>query len=513
MSIEKDNMTILQNLRQMVDELSFLNKLSNTISSTVDVQEIMAIVIKNSIKAIGVEQGTIMLLDEKSKSSFKTLIRGVDEKYHGKLYKLGDYLFGWMIENRCPLLVNDTSNNKHVKGLEAKENGVSSLLSVPLLFRGKLIGSINLYNKKSENRFTKNDQRLMSIIASQVASFLANARSYDEVREARDIFQRQAINLQKEVGSGYGFESFIGKSAQIKEIQEKIKSCADSATNVLITGATGTGKELVAKMIHYNSYRKDKTFIDVNAAAIPDNLFESEFFGIEEGVATGVKKRIGLFEQANGGTIFIDEIGEMSMASQTKILRVLEENKIRRVGSNHNKKIDVRVIVATNKNLKEDINKKEFREDLYYRLCVLEIHLPPLRERQGDIPLLIDHFVEKFSKKSGKLVNGFTNAAINAMMCYNWPGNIRELANVVERAIIMTKESEIGLEYLSPEIRPLGGSLLNPGDSFDEALTNFKIHLINKALRESGNNKAKAARSLKISKGYLFRLLKQFALK
>ncbi len=281
----------------------------------------------------------------------------------------------------------------------------------------------------------------------------------------------------------------------------------------MITGETGTGKELVAKMIHYNSDRKNKLFIDVNAAAIPDNLIESEFFGIEEGVATGVNKRIGLFEQANGGTIFIDEISDMSMASQAKILRVLEEHKIRRVGSNYNKDIDVRVIVATNKNLKEEVNLKKFREDLYYRLCVLEIQLPPLHERREDIPRLIDHFVRKFSIKAGKVVNGFTDEAVNAMVSYNWPGNIRELANVVERSIIITKEPEIGLEYLTPEIKPADGSLFNPGDSFDEALKNFKIHLITKALRKSGNNKAEAARNLNISKGYLFRLLKQFDLK
>ncbi len=223
MSVTNDEVMVIANLRQAVDELSFLNKLSNTISSTLDVQEIMATIITSSIKVIDVEQGTIMLLEEKTKLSFKTLIRGVDEKYHGKLYKLGDYLFGWMIENQRLLLVNDTSNNEHVKGLEARESGILSLLSIPLLFRGQLIGSINLYNKKGENQFSESDQRLMSIIASQVASFLANARSFEQVQESRDVLQRQTINLQKEVGSGYGFNGFIGESAQILEIQDKIK--------------------------------------------------------------------------------------------------------------------------------------------------------------------------------------------------------------------------------------------------------------------------------------------------
>jgi Nif-specific regulatory protein len=503
----------LHELKRTVDELSFLNKLSNTISSTLDVQEIMATIITNSISEIGVEQGTIMLLEEKSELPLKTLIRGVDEKHHGNLYKLGEYLSGWMIDNHQPLLVNDTSTDQRVKGLEATKSGISSLLSVPLIFRGKLIGAVNLFNKKDQNQFTENDQKLMSIIASQVASFLVNARSFEQVKESKDILQKQTINLQKEIGYRYGFEGFIGESSGIKEIQDKIQTFAGSGANVLINGETGTGKELVAKMIHYNGDRKEKTFVDVNSAAIPENLVESEFFGIEEGAATGVKKRIGLFEQANGGTIFIDEIGDMSMASQAKILRVLQEKKVRRVGSNHNIDIDVRVIAATNKILKEEIKQKLFREDLYYRLCVLEIQLPPLRERTEDIPLLIDHFVDKYSGEAGKVVNRFSDDALNALINYDWPGNIRELANVVERSVIMTNEPEIGIEHLTPEIKPVNGSIYNAGDSFEEALTNLKKHLLTKALRESGNNKAEAARNLKISKGYLFRLLNQLELK
>jgi len=499
-------------LRRTIDELSFLNKLSNTISSTLDVQEIMAAIITNSISAIGVEQGTILLLEERSKVPLKTVIRGVDEQHRGKIYKLGEYLSGWMIDNRQPLLVKDTTTDQRVKGLGVIQSGISSLLSVPLIFRGKLIGAINLYNKKDQKNFSENDQQLMCIIAAHVASFLVNARTFEQVEESRDILQKQTKNLQREIG--IGLEEIVGESSDIRELKEKIQTFAGSGANVLIGGETGTGKEMVAKTIHYNSDRREKPFIDVNSAAIPENLVESEFFGIEEGAATGVKKRIGLFEQASGGTIFIDEIGDMSLASQAKILRVLQERKVRRVGSNYNIEIDVRVIAATNKNLKEEIKQQNFREDLYYRLCVLEMRLPPLKERIEDIPLLIDYFAGKFADNSGKKKTGFTDEAIQALMNYDWPGNIRELANVVERSVIMSKDQKIGIEHLTPEIKPgESGMVYRQGDSFEKALENFKRHLIQKALKASRNNKAEAARNLKISKGYLFRLLNQLDLK
>lgn len=502
-----------QRLKNVIQELSLLNELSLAMSSTIEVQQIMAKIITKSIKTVGAVQGTIMLIEEDSEVPMRTMIRGVDDDHRGHIYKLGSHLIGWMIKHCQPLLVNDTSKDKRLQDLEFDQYGIHSILSVPMILRGKLIGVINLFNKRDGAPFKEHDQKLMSIIATQVGSFLANAQSFEQVQESREKLQKQTDHLQKEVGARYGFDGIIGTSRQIQEIKEEIRSIAESPASILIIGETGTGKELVAKTIHYNSDRKDKPFIDVNSAAIPENLVESEFFGIEEGVATGVKKRIGLFEQANGGTLFIDEIGDMSAASQAKILRVLEERKIRRVGSNHNINVDIRIIAATNKNLKEEIKMNTFREDLYYRLSVFEFDLPPLRARREDISLLIEHFVQIYANRMGKVIQGFTPEAEETLINYDWTGNIRELANVVERAVILTKNPQISIESLSRGISRDSEPKIPIGETFEEAINNFKRRIILKALRDSGDNKAEAARNLKISRGYLFRLLNQLQIK
>ncbi len=512
----QENSPIIQEeiirLKQSVNELTILNDISNAISSTMDLQEIMATIITKSLNTLGVEQGTVMLIEENSEEPMRTMIRGVSDHHRGKIYKLGTQLTGWMIKNRKPLLINDTSKDERFKSLKSENTGVHSILCVPMVFRGKLIGVINLFNKRGRIEFTPDDQKLMCIVAAQVASFLVNALSFEHVKESNEILQKQTNSLQSEVGARYGFNGIIGKSEKIKNILEELESIAHSPASVLISGETGTGKELIAKTIHFNSDRKDQPFVDVNSAAIPENLVESEFFGIEEGVATGVTKRIGLFEQANGGTLFIDEIGDMRLSSQAKILRALEERKIRRVGSNFNINIDIRIIVATNKNLKEEISNKTFREDLYYRLSVFEIELPPLRERREDIPLMLNYFTQKYANQMGKLIEKFSFDAADILFNYDWPGNIRELANVVERAVILAKEPVIHVEQLPRDFRGEYALADIKCESYEEASTNFKRRLILNSLQESNNNKAEAARNLKLNRAYFFRLLKQLGI-
>ena len=497
-----------QRLKTLVNELTFLNDLSRTMSSTLSLQEIMAQIINKSIQVTGVEQGTIMLLDESSKTSMKTMIRGVNEEHHGSYFTLGDHIMGWMLKNEQPLLSNDLTKDQRFSGLEIKK-GIRSLLSVPMIFRGKLIGVINLFNKSSAP-FSQDDQKVMSILSTQVASFLANALTFSRVEESHEKLQKQTVQLQKEVGSRYSLDGIVGVSQKILDLKEEITSLAQTPANVLIIGETGTGKELVAKTIHYNSDRRDNPFIDINAAAIPENLIESEFFGVEAGAATGVNKRIGLFEVADGGTLFIDEIGDMSPASQAKILRVLQERQIRRVGGNANISLDIRLIVATNKDLQQEMKKGSFREDLYYRLSVFQIKLPPLRERKEDIPLLMDFFLKEFARRMRKMVLGFSPDVITFFQNNNWPGNIRELANVIERAVIVTKDPVIDIHCLPSDFRGESPLVDKADSSFETALNNCRKVIIANALQASGNNKSAAARQLGISRTYLFRLLKQF---
>jgi Nif-specific regulatory protein len=500
-------------LQRLIDELQILNDFSLAVSSTMEVDKIMALIINKSIDIVGVLQGTIMLIEKQSRDPFRTLIRSVDEECRGRLYKLGSYLMGWMIKNQKPLLINDFIKDERFIGFDIDKTGIYSILSVPMVLRDELIGVINLFNKKKQAPFTDHDQRIMSIVATQVASFLVNAKTFEEVEESKEKLQEETIRLKKQIGVCYELDAIIGESPQIRELKKQIQSIAKSPTSVLINGETGTGKELIAKVIHFNSDRAAMPFVDFNAAAIPENLLESELFGIEEGIATGVNKRIGIFEQAQNGTLFIDEIGEMSLQSQVKILRALEERKIRRVGGQRNIDISIRLMAATNKNLKKEINTGTFRSDLYYRLSVFEINLPPLRERKDDIPLLTEHFTQKYAGQMKKVINGFSREAMVTLCNYDWPGNIRELANVLERAVILTKDTIIDIDSLPPD---LGGEIeLQPTAdvSFEEALNNFKKKLILTSLRESNNNTAQAARQLNISRAYFFRLLNQLGLK
>ncbi len=474
LTLQKEN----QRLKHIVDELTILNDISASMSSTMEVQEIMAKIITKCIAIIGVEQGTIMLVEKDTETPLRTIIRGVGDETRGRIYKLGSHLTGWMMKNCKPLLSNDTANDERLTGLDVEETGIQSILSVPMILQGKLIGVINLFNKKGGVHFTDDDQQLMCIIATQVAAFLSIAKSFEIVKENNIRLRRQTTRLQEEIGQKYDFNCIIGESKQMQAIRAEIKSIAQSTSSVLIIGETGTGKELVAKTIHYNSNRCDKPFVDVNSAAIPESLVESEFFGIEEGVATGVKKRIGLFEQANGGTLFIDEISDMSLASQAKILRVLEERKVRRVGSNQNIDIDIRLIAATNKNLKAEIEKGTFREDLYFRLAVFEIMLPPLREHQEDILLLLNHFTQKIAKEKEKTIQKFSVEANQILLHHNWQGNIRELANVVERAVILSDNEILSVECLPAYLRGKHEASIPIGESYEEALDNFKKRLI-----------------------------------
>ena len=504
--LEKEN----QRLKTVIKELTFLNELSRTMSSTLGLQEIMAHIISKSIQTTAVEQGTIMLVDEKTKTSMKTVIRGVAPKHHGPCFTLGNHIMGWMLKNRQTLLSNDIKKDERFRGLEIK-SGIHSILSVPMILRGKLIGVINLFNKRS-GPFNHDDEKVMSILSTQVASFLANALEFTQVEEVKERLQEQTLHLQKEIGARYALDGIIGSSPQIRDIKQEINDIANTPAGVLIIGETGTGKELVAKTIHYNSDRKDKPFIDVNSAAIPEHLVESEFFGVEAGAATGVHKRIGLFEVANGGTLFIDEIGDMSISSQAKILRVLQERQIRRVGGNTNIDVDIRLIAATNKDLKTEIDKGRFREDLYYRLGAFQIELPPLRDRNEDIPLLLDFFMRSYARRMGKVVMGFAPEVIALLTNKEWPGNIRELANVVERAVILTKEPVIDVGCLPLDFRgELSGHETVDG-TFEASVIHYKKLLIANALKACGNNKTQAARQLGLSRGYFFRLLKQFGM-
>jgi DNA-binding NtrC family response regulator len=313
---------------------------------------------------------------------------------------------------------------------------------------------------------------------------------------------KENLHLQKALFDRFKIEGIIGHSPKMVESVEVMKKVSSSTVTVLVLGESGTGKELAARAIHYNSPRRAKPFTAVNCAAIPDNLIESELFGYEPGAFTGaISRSIGLFEASDGGTIFLDEIGDLPALTQSKILRVLQDKEIRRIGSREGIKINVRIIAATNKDLEKEITNKSFREDLYYRLKVITIELPPLRERKEDIPELVDFFITKYNKEFGKRIKSIEESALKALREYHWPGNIRQLESVTERAVLMCESSQICLKDIKSELRFFQGKDILDFDLPDEGINvdDLEKDLLKKAMQKSNGVAAKAAKLLGMS--------------
>jgi DNA-binding NtrC family response regulator len=324
--------------------------------------------------------------------------------------------------------------------------------------------------------------------------------------------RREVARLRREIGKEYHFNNIIGKSKSMQAIFDLIRRISDTSSNVLITGDSGTGKELVAKAIHYNSPRKDRPFIPVNCAAIPETLLESELFGHVKGAFTDAKgDKVGLFEEAAGGTLFLDEISELPMNLQAKLLRVIQEKEVRRVGSNKHIKVDARVIAASNQNLDDEVKHQRFRQDLFYRLNVLQIHVPPLRERREDIMPLAYHFLNKYREGTRKQVKGCSESVLNLFLQYAWPGNVRELENAVERGVILSQGDEITAEDLPSTLTGSRDDYAVLEKALDRKLSleELESEYIARVLEQTGGNKYRAAQILGIDRRTLYRKLGQ----
>ncbi len=320
----------------------------------------------------------------------------------------------------------------------------------------------------------------------------------------KNVLEKENTRLKKELETKYGFENFIGSSNSIQQIFSLINRVSELNVNVLVSGESGTGKELVARAVHYSGSRKDGPFIPVNCGAIPETLIESEFFGHAKGAFTGATRdKKGLFEEANGGTIFLDEIGDLPIHLQVKLLRVLEEKKVRPLGKTESVSIDVRIISATNKNLEQEIMDNKFREDLFYRLNVIKVAMPPLRERKDDIPMLALHFLHKFATEMDKKITGISNEALEELEKYHYPGNIRELENIIARCVALETNEIIKKDSL-PKLNTEGDYIdltdtLNAKDSIDLVLGDVEKQIIENALKSSRGNKSETAKMLGIT--------------
>ena len=343
----------------------------------------------------------------------------------------------------------------------------------------------------------------------QVIDDLKKAKA--ELSDAKDRLFRENIHLKQTLRHRFVPSRILGVNPQIVGLLKKVEKIADTPLNILITGETGTGKELIAKTIHYNSSRSEKPFVVLNCSAIPETIFESEIFGIEKGVATGVEKRIGKIEQSDGGTLFLDEIGDMPLQSQAKILRVIEDHELERVGGRKTIPVDIRIVAATNKDLSKEVGKETFREDLFYRLNVINLHIPPLRERKDDIPLLAGFFLEQCTKKLDRQKMRFSPDVIRWFKAYPWPGNVRELENEVERAVALSYADTITTENLSEGLRRFAVAE-KPGKTIS-SLKDAERHLIKTTLEATQGNKSEAARMLGLSREGLRKKMKRYRLR
>ncbi|MFQ5596713.1 MAG: sigma 54-interacting transcriptional regulator [Nitrospiria bacterium] len=354
---------------------------------------------------------------------------------------------GWVLDHRQHLLRSDLGLERPFfeDALFHKE-GLRSILNLPMISRGALIGTLNVSSKKPA-RFSKAEIELLSLIADQCAIAIDNARAYEEIKQLKDRLSRENIYLQDEIKTAYHFDEIVGKSPALRKVLRRVEQVAGADTSVLIYGETGTGKELIARAAHDLSKRKNRPLIKVNCAALATGLIESELFGHEKGAFTGaLTKKIGRFELADGGTLFLDEVGDLSPEVQAKLLRVLQEHELERVGGSQTFKVDVRLIAATNRDLETAVREKLFRADLYYRLSVFPIALPPLRNRREDIPLLVEYFVHKYTSKMSKGIDRIAPETMRRLMAYPWPGNIRELENMIERAVILSTGPVLEIE-------------------------------------------------------------------
>jgi formate hydrogenlyase transcriptional activator len=358
--------------------------------------------------------------------------------------------------------------------------GLKSGCAVPLISHGRALGTLSVVSMQ-EGAFTDDDAKLLSWIGDQVALAAANSMAYQEISSLRDKLAKEKLYLEEEIQTEYNFEEIVGDSRALKLLLKEIQTVAATDSTVLVLGETGSGKELVARALHNSSDRRERTFVKLNCAAIPTGLLESELFGHEKGAFTGaIATKIGRFELADRGTIFLDEVGEISLELQVKLLRVLQEQEFERLGSTRTIHVNVRVIAATNRDLGRMVEEQEFRSDLYYRLKVFPITVPPLRDRPEDIPLLVRHFAQKFAQRMKKRIETIPSEAMKALQTYHWPGNVRELENFIERAVILTQGPDLFVSLA--ELKRTPGHTTNSGTTTLEQAE--REHIL-KALRET----------------------------
>ncbi len=471
-------------------------RIAKLLNQTDGIDSAINMMMSEFIDLVRADEGSIQLLRPYSDTTHYTLIRNHDSEKTVLDSRLDDFLVGCVMRNNKALLSHDIVSLIGLQNIPHEYKIIQSVLAVPMLSNGSLSGVINLIRKTNGPGFNQADQEMILELAKQIEPFIENAALQQK------LFAEK-LRLQKNLEERFSVHGIIGKSPSFKVVYELLEQIIPTDARVVICGESGTGKELIAKCIHYAGARKDHPFVAVDCGALPANLLESELFGYVKGAFTGaVKDRQGLIEEAHNGTLFMDEFTNMNLETQAKLLRVIQEEEIRPIGSNQTKKVNVRILVAATDDLTDKVDSGEIRSDLYYRLNVISVSLPPLRQRVEDIPALSDSFIANFSAKHGKKVQRISPQALQILEHYTWPGNIRELENVIERALVLMHFDETILqpkhlprELLSPESLSNQTEIPTTGD-LAQLIDDYERKILKAALIKHNWKKAAVAKEL-----------------
>lgn len=487
--------------------IKHLKEISSWVSSVHDLDRLLELIIESAARVVHAKAASLLLVEQNTNTLYFQVATGAKKKeIKDYRVKMGQGIAGRVAQTGEPLLIPDVSNDpRWLKEIsDSIRFETKSIACVPLKLNDEIVGVVQIVDKEDGQPIQQADMHLLDEFAALAALAIGHAQSIQEVK-------RENLTLKEELKVRH---EIIGKSAALEKVVSDGLKVANSNASALILGESGTGKELLARLIHRAGPRKHKPMVVLNCAAMPETLLEDELFGHEKGAFTGaVSRKVGKFELAHEGTIFLDEIGEMTPGMQAKLLRVLQEGNFYRVGGNIPISVNVRVLSATNKKLDEEVAEARFREDLYYRLNVVQINMPTLRERTEDIPLLANHFLDLFKEGTAMSDLTISKAAQERMTQYEWPGNIRELRNAIERAVVMGNGVEIVPDDLPINTARPSYPGLQVGLTLEEALNRFKKEFIVLNLKHTSGNRSKAAKVMDIQRTYLSRLISKFELK
>ncbi len=488
--------------KKEVKELTLLFEISQALDRSVDLRDEVDAVLKAIARHTDMVRGTLTLLNRRSAQIYIESAHGLSVKQQERgRYRTGEGITGQVVQSGRPMVIPRIADEPRFLDRTGARGDIHKdqigFVCVPIKIGRETIGALSVDHLFPKSESLDEDVRLLTIIASMIAQAV---RIRQEAMEERDRLIKENTRLRQELKDRFRPANIIGNSGAMQEVFDLIAQVAKSDSTVFIRGESGVGKELVAHAVHYNSLRAAKPFVKVNCAALPEAIIESELFGHEKGAFTGaVTQRKGRFELADGGSIFLDEIGDLSPAMQIRLLRILQEREFERVGGVETRKINVRVIAATNRNLEALMAAEQFRQDLYYRLNVFPIHIAPLRERRADILDLSNHFVGFYSKKNHKTIKRISTPAIDMLMSYHWPGNVRELENCIERAVLLSNSDVLHGHHLPPTLQSAEASGTVVHETLRETVENVEREMIVDSLKNTRGNQAESARALGIS--------------